>query len=84
MFEQREYLIFNMSEIDKIDFTQVLETSVDTIRKSVDETKSFIKWDNVAPLFINELITKEGPYSYSEIKVILDNEEWVSPLIEEI
>jgi len=38
-------MIFNTSELDKIDFTQVLETSADTVRKSVDNTKTFVKWD---------------------------------------
>ena len=36
------YMIFNVSELEQIDFTQVLETSIDTIRKSVDETKTFV------------------------------------------
>jgi len=45
MYEQRNFAIFSLTEIDKIDFTQVLETSADTLRKSVDETKTFVKWD---------------------------------------
>jgi len=45
MYDQRNFAIFSLTEIDKIDFTQVLETSADTLRKSVDGTKSFIKWD---------------------------------------
>jgi hypothetical protein len=46
MYSNRNYVVFNMSEIDKIDFTQVLETSSETLRKSVDGTKSFVKWDS--------------------------------------
>ena len=42
MFQNRNYLIFNMSEVDSIDFTNVLETSTETLRLSVDETKSFV------------------------------------------
>ena len=40
-----KYIIFNISEIDKINFEQIKETSIDTIRKSIDETKTFVKWD---------------------------------------
>lgn len=80
-YEQRSYMIFNVSELDKIDFTQVLETSVETVRKSVDGTKTFVKWDDNEPLFISELTTKEGPYTYSEILTILNTEEWSEPEI---
>lgn len=45
-YASRNYVIFNVSEIDKVDFTQVLETSPDTLRKSVDGTKTFVKWDS--------------------------------------
>ena len=54
----RNFIIFNVTELDKIDYNQVLETSVETIRKSVDETKTFVKWDGVEPSFISSLTTK--------------------------
>ncbi len=43
-YDNRKFMIFNVSELDQIDFTQVLETDIDTVRKSVDETKTFVKW----------------------------------------
>ena len=79
--ENRKYVIFNVSELDKIDFNQVQETSVDTIRKSVDETKTFVKWDGVIPECVNNLTTKEGPYTYDEILIILSTTEWTDPNI---
>ncbi len=78
MYENRQYLIISTSEINKIDFTQVCETSEDTLRKSVDETKTFIKWDKVPPSFLNELTNTQGPYSYEEILIILNSPEWTS------
>ena len=42
--ESKSYIIFNVSEIDQIDFNQVLETSAETLRKSVDETLTFVKY----------------------------------------
>ena len=45
MHENRQYAIFSLTEVDKIDFSQVCETSAETVRKNVAETKSFIKWD---------------------------------------
>ena len=73
-------MIFNVSELPNVDFTQVLETSIDTVRKSVDETKTFVKWDGEAiPSSVDALTTKEGPYTYEEILIILATEEWTNP-----
>jgi len=79
IYENRNFMIFNVSELVNIDFTQVLETSIDTVRKSIDETKTFVKWDgNITPSSVYNLTTKEGPYTYTEILVILSQPEWSS------
>lgn len=78
-YETRQFMIFNVSELDTVDFTQVLETSQDTVRRSVDGTKTFVKWEGESiPSSVNNLITKEGPYTYTEIKTILSGVEWTS------
>jgi len=70
-------MIFNVSEIDTIDFTQVLETSADTVRKSVDETLTFVKWDGEnTPPSVSDLTTTQGPYTHSEILDILNTATW--------
>ena len=84
-YETRNFMIFNISELSNIDFTQVLETSMDTVRKSVDETKTFVKWDGeIIPSSVDNLTTKEGPYTYEEILTILATEEWSAPMPEMI
>ena len=78
MYDDRNFMIFNVEDLDKIDFNAVLETSPETVRKSVDGTKTFVKWDGEAPECVNGLATKEGPYSYEEILAILSQSEWTS------
>jgi hypothetical protein len=78
MYDQRNFAIFSTTELNKIDFTQVLETSAETLRRSVDDTKSFIKWDGEQPEFVSTLETLEGPYTYEEILEILSTPEWSS------
>jgi hypothetical protein len=80
MYEQRNFAIFSLTEIEKIEFSQVLETSAETLRVSTDGTKSFIKWDGEPPEFVETLETLEGLYTYSEMLEILSGEEWVSVL----
>lgn len=76
--ENRKYYIFNVSELDKINFYEVQETSKDTVRKSVDESLTFIKYDgeNIPPS-VQSLETKQGPYTQSEILEILNSPEWI-------
>jgi hypothetical protein len=79
-YENREFMIFNVSELDTINFNEVLETSANTVRKSVDETKTFVKWDGVTiPPSVEALTTKQGPYTYTEILSILSTSEWNKP-----
>ena len=78
-YEQRQFMIFNVSELELIDFSQVLETSIDTVRKSIDGIKTFVKWDGeIIPSSVDSLTTKEGPYTYTEIIDILNGPEWTS------
>ena len=75
-YEDRSFLIFNVSELNYVDFSKVKETSEDTVRKSVDGSKTFVKWDGSAPSFTSSLSTREGPYTYEEILTILATSEW--------
>jgi hypothetical protein len=78
--EPKYYVIFNVSELGKIDFTQVFETSIDTVRKSVDETLTFVKYAvDEMPSSVASLDTKQGPYSHEEILEIMLTPEWTSP-----
>jgi len=77
-YPNREFMIFNVSELPLIDFTQVCETSQDTVRRSVDGTLTFVKWDGAIPSSVEVLTTKQGPYTYDEILTILSGPEWTS------
>ena len=78
--EPKYYVIFNVSELGKIDFTQVFETSAETVRKSVDETLTFVKYaTEEMPSSVTSLDTKQGPYSHEEILEILATPEWTDP-----
>jgi hypothetical protein len=78
-YEVRNFMIFNISELHQIDFTQVLETSENTVRRSVSGEKTFVKWDGEIPPCVASLETTEGPYTYTEFLVILATPEWTDP-----
>jgi len=69
----RKYVIINADEIDSVDFSQVDETSADTVRFSVDGSLTFVKFDtNTTPSFLDG----KTQYTHSEILAILATDEW--------
>lgn len=78
-YENRKYVIFNVSELGSVDFSEVLETSADSVRKSLDETKTFVKYEGDMPSSVSALTSKTSEYSHSEILTVLAGSEWTDP-----
>ena len=70
----RTYCILNSSELDSVDFAQVLQTSADTISYSVDGSKFLVKFEGDTPSFL----IGEPQYTHAEILSILSGPEWSS------
>ena len=69
----RKYVIINADEIDSVNFSQVDETSADTVRFSVDGSKTFVKFDtDTTPSFL----VGKTQYTHSEILAILATDAW--------
>ncbi len=43
-YTDRTYAFANTLDIGSVDFAQVMETSADTVRKSIDESQFILKW----------------------------------------
>tara|TARA_R110002167_G_scaffold101037_1_gene263519 strand:+ start:4767 stop:5027 length:261 start_codon:yes stop_codon:yes gene_type:complete len=78
-YENRHYVIFDCTELGTIDFNQVFETSINTVRKSVNELQTFVKFNGDMPSSVTVLTTKSQEYSYDEILVILATSAWTDP-----
>ena len=61
------YVIYNMSDVSNIDFTQIAETSLETLRLSIDKTKTVLKYTGNTPSFLEGL----QEYNHSEILQIM-------------
>jgi hypothetical protein len=75
-YDTRRYMIFPFSQINLINFDEVFETSAETVRISVDGTKTFVKWEGETPSCVLLLTNTEGPYTHEEILTILATTEW--------
>jgi hypothetical protein len=84
MYENRQFAIFSVTELDQIDFTEVLETSAETVRVSTSGDLTFVKWEDggAVPPSVQALTTIQGFYTYEEMLDILSGEEWSAPMEE--
>ena len=74
------YVIYDMENVANIDFSQICETSSDTIRKSVDETLFVIKW-NTEPTFIeNGTVIPSLILTHSEALTEMATAAWSEPV----
>ena len=54
-YSNRTYAFVNTSTIGNVDFSQVMETSANTVRKSLDESQFILKWYTAnEPTFITD------------------------------
>ena len=67
------YVILNASDVASIDFDQVLETSADTLRYSLDGSQTFIKYNGTRPSFLDE---DDIDLTHAEILDVLSHEDW--------
>jgi len=82
MHNTRTYATINLTDVGQIDFSQVGETSANTIRKSLDDTQFVIKWEEgYIPTFItNANVVPIQTYDHHAILELMATAEWSEPL----
>jgi hypothetical protein len=82
MFDNRKYVIIPYSVIDDVDFSQVLETSAETVRLSANDTLTFVKYEGDMPSSIEALDNRPQEFTHEEMLLILASAEWNPPMEE--
>ncbi|QDP49668.1 MAG: hypothetical protein Unbinned4026contig1003_31 [Prokaryotic dsDNA virus sp.] len=70
-----KYTILNKEELENVNFTEVLETSANTLRYNNANTEFILKFEGDTPIF---LVDKQL-YDYEGIMQILNSPEWTQP-----
>lgn len=76
------YVTLSVTEISQLDFSQIEQTSEETLRRSVDDTQTIVKWitDAGVPSCVLSLTTK-GPYmTHDEALALMSTPEWTNPM----
>ena len=68
----KKYIIITKDEVASVDFSQVDETSADTLRYNNAGTKTFVKFEGNTPSFLNG----KTQYTHTEILAELGKSEW--------
>jgi hypothetical protein len=82
MFDDRKYVVVFYSEIDQIDFTQVMETSAETVRRSIDGNLTFVKYEGEMPSSVAALTNKSEEFTHEQFLIILAGPDWSAPMDE--
>jgi hypothetical protein len=80
MFDDRKYVVVFVNELDQIDFTQVMETSAETVRLSVDGALTFVKYEGEMPSSIAALTNKSQEFTHEQFIIILAGADWTAPM----
>jgi hypothetical protein len=71
----RQYVIINTDELSTINFDQVLETSVDTLRYNVAGDQTFVKYTGAKP----RCLYGKDTLSHTAMLTVLNDESWTAP-----
>ena len=66
------YIILNETEVSGINFNEIIEDNIDTLRYSVDGTKTIVKFKGTTPDFLEG----KTQYSHKDILIIVGTSEW--------
>ena len=75
-YENRKYVIINASEVGTVNFSQVHETSASTLRYSLDDSQTFVKFDGDTPSFLSG----KTSYTHSQILTVLAGTDWTEEI----
>ena len=71
-FENRRWVIVAVSAITDDMIASAIQTSMNTLRKTLDNSKAILKWDGDTPAVFDGMTT----YTHSEIRTELAKTEW--------
>ena len=77
-YSDRTYATANTSTIGNVDFSQVMQTSAETVRKSLDESQFVLKWYTTdTPTFItNNNVTLTWSGSHADCVILMGTSTW--------
>ena len=70
------YAIIDINDLLKVDFMQVGQTSADTVRKSLDNSKFVLKWETTPTFITDGTIIPLQLLTHAECLDLMNTPEW--------
>jgi len=81
--QAKTYATISITDLGLMDFSQIHETSAETIRKSLDETEFVIKYDAVPSFISDGSVEIIQAMNHEEALQLMATDEWSEPILEE-
>ena len=75
------YAIIDINDLDNIDFTQIGETSSETIRKSLDGNMFVIKWKTEPDFIKDDVVIPLQVLTHEECLELMNTSEWTNNIV---
>ena len=75
-YSNRKWVIVNVSDITDEMIDNAIQSSMSTLRKSLDNSKAILKWDGDTPSCFDGMTT----YNHSEILAELVKSDWTEEI----
>jgi hypothetical protein len=70
------YAIIDINDLLKVDFKQVGQTSADTVRKSLDNSKFVLKWEETPTFITDGTIVPLQLLTHEDCLELMNTPEW--------
>ena len=72
------YAIIDIKDLYNVDFTQVGQTSANTVRKSLDNSKFVLKWETEPDFITDGTIVPLQVLTHEECLALMQTPEWTN------
>ena len=70
------YAIINITDLSNIDFNQIVETSINTIRKSIDNSQFVIKYTTEPSFIVDGTVIPIQTMDHAKCLALLTDSDW--------
>jgi hypothetical protein len=84
MYDDRKYVVIYYSDINQIDFSEILESSIETVRRSIDGNLTFVIYEGDMPASVEALINRSPEFTHEQFLLVLASPDWSIPDVQPV
>ena len=77
-FNNLIYATVNSNDLPKVNFNQVSQTNINTVRHSIDGSQSLLSWIIEPPFIADGTIIPDGLYTHEECLELMTTSVWTA------